>query len=44
MAISLELTKEIQGKLDKFAVKTERSRSQVIRLAIKKFLEGESGN
>jgi predicted transcriptional regulator len=39
MAISIQLSKETQEKLDKIAEDTERTRSQVIRLAIKEYLE-----
>lgn len=39
MAISIELSEEIKKKLDELARVSERSRSQVIRLAIKKFIE-----
>lgn len=41
MAISLEISKEIKIKLDNIARKTERTRSQVIRLAIKSFIENQ---
>lgn len=37
-AISVKLSPEIKDKLDTIAKNTERSRSQVIRLAIKQLL------
>jgi len=38
MAISIELSKDIKKKLDRLAKETERTRSQIIRLAIKRFI------
>ena len=41
MVLSLKINPEIEKELDIIAKNTERSRSQVIRLAIKKYLEEE---
>lgn len=41
MAISIELPKETIEKLDEIARGQEHSRSQVIRIAIKNFIENE---
>ena len=43
MAISIELAEEIRKELDQIAKDTERTRSQVIRLAIKKIISESKG-
>ena len=39
--ISIKISPEIIKELDKIAEKTERSRSQTIRLALRDFVKGE---
>lgn len=43
MAVSVELERGLQEKLNEIARRTERTKSQCIRLAIKRFLE-KDGN